>query len=109
MFFTIRKGCSTLQRTEDLRLSMYRSQSMALSETLGRLARAAADPAFDGGKLWVMLDFIPFFQSQICAVPVDGLIVLSQQFCRHSDVMDIGWRCFYRMNKAAAGSCIPYR
>ena len=76
MFFTIRKGCSTLQRTEDLRLSMYRSQSMALSETLGSLARAAADPAFDGGKLRVMLDFIPFFQSQICAVPVDGLIVL---------------------------------
>ena len=75
----------------------------------GHPARAAADPVFDGGKLWVMLDFIPFFQSQICAVPVDGLIVLSQQFCRRSDVMDIGWRCFYRMNKAAAGSCIPYR
>ena len=56
-----------------------------------------------------MLDFIPFFQSQICTVPIDGLIVLSQQFCRRGDVMDIGWRCFYRMNKAAAGSCIPYR
>lgn len=30
-------ACSTLQRTEDLRFSIYRSQSIALSETLERL------------------------------------------------------------------------
>ncbi len=52
-----------------------------------------------------MLDFIPFFQSQICAVPVDDLIVLPQQFCRHGDVMDIGRRsCFHRVDKALPAS-----
>ena len=35
--FIIRNACSTLQRTEDLRFSMYRSQSIVLSLTCGRL------------------------------------------------------------------------
>ena len=44
MFFAIRQGCPTLQRTDDVWFSIYRSQSMALSETLG------SRPAVDGVK-----------------------------------------------------------
>ena len=33
----IRNACSTLHRTEDFRFSIYRSQSMALSDTWGSL------------------------------------------------------------------------
>ena len=35
--WSFRKTCSTLQRTEDFRCSINLSQSMALSDTLGRL------------------------------------------------------------------------
>ena len=68
----------------------------------GQPSRAAVDTVFDGGKMRVVFDLIPFFYSQICAVPVGNFIVLPQQFCRHSDVMDIGWCGFHRMDKAAA-------
>ena len=45
---------------------------------LGQPTWTAVDSVFDGGKLRVMFDFIPFFQPQVCAVPIDDLVILPQ-------------------------------
>ena len=52
---------------------------------LGQPPRTAVNAIFGG----VCLNSPHFFQPQICAVPVDNLVILPQQFRRHGDTMDI--------------------
>ena len=83
MFFTISVGM--------LHLAAYRGFAVldvslpvnGVVGNLGKSARTAVDTIFNGGKLWVIFDFISLFQSQICAIPIDNMVILTQQLRRH--------------------------
>lgn len=50
----------------------------------------------------VIFNFILFFDFKINSVPVDHLIILPQQHCCHSDVVDISNGGLHSIDKAPA-------
>ena len=70
----IPNACSTLHRTEDLRFSMYRSQSIALSDTRGSLPGRRLIRF----EVFFFCDFRTLLDAEIARIAIYHLIILTQ-------------------------------